>query len=144
MFRNFEPMNWNLLRWPCLGYEVIYGCEIEKWFFVHFSEKFTFTDSLTIHIATVHEDKVTQVECDICNKKFPRKDTLNKHIARVHKGEKKVCPCNICGEIFSRPHSLRRHISTVHERELRENCDICGKKFTTRTSFTRHSALRRF
>lgn len=49
--------------------------------------------------------------------------------------------CSRCDQLFSQLNILRRHEAIVHDHERAHVCDICGAKFTKRSSLTSHERI---
>jgi uncharacterized Zn-finger protein len=49
---------------------------------------------------------------------------LNNHIAKVHEGIKPF-PCEVCGHKFSEKSTLKKHTASIHEEKKEYKCDIC-------------------
>ena len=81
-------------------------------------KKFTESQILKKHIATVHKETNP---CPICDRGFLVEHDLKKHVEFVHEGKKPV-QSNICPKKFTESCSFKKHIVTVHE--IAKSCEI--------------------
>ena len=76
--------------------------------------RFTQSDKLKIHIASVHEGQ-KPFKCSIFNASFTQLGSLKTHIKRVHEGHKpKLVICRICNKSVRDSCALKRH-QEVHK-----------------------------
>ncbi|XP_023298755.2 transcription factor grauzone-like isoform X1 [Lucilia cuprina] len=95
--------------------------------------------NLTIHITSEHPDEADSVEfyeCEHCSKRIRNYNLFKKHL-RSHNKDKEV-ECHICNKRCATIYRLRNHIASVHNNIYHHICDICGKKFKSKTSFQKH------
>ena len=66
-------------------------------------------------------------------------DTVNQHFERVSSG---VYKCKLCGKISKKSIDLKRHIET-HIDGVSYPCQLCGKTFRSRNSYSTHKCFRK-
>lgn len=120
---------------------------------------------LSIHIQRSHRKHIA---CDQCDKMFGYPKDLNKHIENIHSDRKYFCDqcskeytnrivfeshlkthdigyvkpsfiCKVCEKSFTTKYSLASHLKSVHLGLNKEYlCQMCGKKFSQRSSYKQH------
>lgn len=93
---------------------------------------------LSQHTKAVHLQIRPHV-CSQCDKRFSVKALLRAHML-THSDEKH-CICDECGVPFKSVIHLRKHKVQVHQRTRSHVCQICDKRFPTKSSLNRHSKL---
>ncbi|CRK95900.1 CLUMA_CG009346, isoform A [Clunio marinus] len=87
--------------------------------------------TLQFHILNVHE-KPKHLTCSLCRKSFRTEEGLKNHKLRPHKVNE---PCEICGKSIR---NLKMHLNIMHFSTIRYQCDICGKKISSKTYLAYH------
>ena len=65
---------------------------------------------------------------------------LDNYIEKISEGH---FQCSICGHVSSRKGDLRKHVEAKHFPGLFEySCDLCEKKFNTKSKYYDHRSLR--
>ena len=95
-----------------------------------------------------HNRKSHEFSCKCCGKKFVRKYHLKIH-EKIHKVEKKEVAlqkvkCTRCSKILANRFSLRIHLLRIHNdhKVAKFSCEICDKKFTTKTFMLSHLKIK--
>ncbi|XP_015592843.1 zinc finger protein 569 [Cephus cinctus] len=100
------------------------------------AKTFTNTFALKEH-RTIH-DRQTQMMCIECGRAFSNQKYLERHMATVHPGPESlsfICP--ICDKVFYQQSRLKYHIVTHTEKKYFD-CELCGKRYSTRKSMQNH------
>ena len=121
--------------------------------------------ALKVHMARVHS-KERRRNCVICSKSFHTGEEIREHMRRVH-GDKKfecgncrrqfihkrnhknhetICmanglhrahQCSLCPKQYRSQGALQNHVTAKHS-GVEFICEMCGKSFTRKYSYTRH------
>ena len=78
--------------------------------------------------------------CELCFKSLTTKYSLAVHMKTVHLGQKKVYLCQICGKKFSQRSSYKQHCN-AHNGIKPYKCDICDKAFVYHKSLKEHKFM---
>ncbi|CAG0883486.1 unnamed protein product [Cyprideis torosa] len=89
-------------------------------------ERFSDIRSKALHRMEVHEEQNLIHECSKCSRVYTKADRLKKHEACPDRPE------------FDLRNHLWKHIYRRHQPEKRIKCDVCGKGFLDKYSFTEH------
>ena len=122
--------------------------------------KFTRKSHLSRHLETVHSADGPRYQCGVCGRQFTQKSHLSLHLETVHSTDGPRYECEVCGRKFTQKSSLSLHLRTVHNPDrprydtvhgqtitrpskqehpdARHKCDVCGRKFTTKSSLNFH------
>jgi hypothetical protein len=69
-------------------------------------------------------------QCNVCLRRFSSIQWLRNHKARIHEGKtSKDFECPKCHKKFSLKSSLTRHDKTVHLKLREHVCEVCGRAF---------------
>ena len=79
------------------------------------NQEFSEQQSLSKHIASVHERKNT-LQCTICDEVFTLKVELNLHMNSIH-DDKPSFSCFICDKFFTTKYNLKHHTKAKHKSE---------------------------
>merc|ERR1712020_859211 len=74
--------------------------------------------------------------CNYCGRGYKNRRVLALHEAG-HLAKKQF-QCQLCPYNASRKDLLKGHVKGVHDNERPEICNICGKRFLTRTKLEKH------
>ncbi|XP_074660532.1 uncharacterized protein LOC141912993 [Tubulanus polymorphus] len=78
--------------------------------------------------------------CQLCDKVFYRQYSLDRHVKDEHSHDSSgLYDCRLCGHKFARDY-LRVHMR-IHTGEKPHECAICKRRFTQRSTMTRHVKL---
>ncbi|CRK95904.1 CLUMA_CG009350, isoform A [Clunio marinus] len=86
---------------------------------------------LKTHVIGVHE-KPKHLNCSLCRRTFRTERGLKSHKLRPCR-----LPCEICGKSIGK-NGLKEHLNVMHFKIKPYECDICGKKFRSKTEITHH------
>lgn len=89
------------------------------------------------HLATFHDVKSYQFNCDMCGKVYPDKSKMLRHKSRAHLKEKTVT-CHKCGHKAFDMSTLKRHMYS-HEDVRPFRCEQCEKTFRWKKNLLSHS-----
>ncbi|KAK0091934.1 hypothetical protein PV326_002495 [Microctonus aethiopoides] len=78
--------------------------------------------------------RVDNLDCDICGKKFIKTDYLYRHL-RKHTGE---FICSVCLSVFARKENLMSHTCLNQKDHLDFECPYCQKHFAMKKYLKRH------
>lgn len=78
--------------------------------------------------------------CEHCSKSFTTKYSLAGHLQTVHLGMKKIYLCQICGKKFSQRSSYKQHWN-AHNGVKPYKCNVCGKAFVYHKSLKEHKFM---
>lgn len=82
-------------------------------------------------------------QCDLCLMEFVYKQTLKKHIMGKHLNQNyDRVQCGICKKFYIKGGHITRHIENVHLKYKNFECDVCGARYSERSSLTTHLALK--
>ncbi|KAG8258166.1 Zinc finger protein Gfi-1b [Homalodisca vitripennis] len=111
---------------------------VESFFCTECGLGFKRRTSLQKHLVNRHESGQDHFVCDIdgCSQLFPKKIHLTNHKIEVHGMERKFL-CQVCGHKFMTQDSLSRHLE-FHTNKKRFECRICSKLFATNEKLTFH------
>ena len=113
--------------------------------------EFSSANRLKIHMEKYHKIFNGKVQCDICDKYFtPNRLKAHSQNCKIkpkcESGKKAAIEsqfcCDQCGRKFSKNYRLIEHVAVVHTKELKIECDFCGKSFTGKESYQRHLVSR--
>lgn len=119
--------------------------------------------SLKGHIRTIHEQKITEHLCDICQCICASSGALKLHRENIHENIRHICDicnfaatsksylkehkeikhlgirwtCNLCNFVALRKNHLNKHKATVHEGK-KYPCDLCDHLATNTSHLKRH------
>jgi hypothetical protein len=82
----------------------------------------------------IHKPDTLKFLCSKCGKQFQNPVQLKRHVA-THSEAK--FPCQLCPKSFNRRELLRRH-SFVHVTEKKLVCDVCHKKYASKSQLAKH------
>ena len=92
-------------------------------------ETFTRQESLTRHVATVHDKTAKQV-CSICEAEFVNQDSLRQHVNDVHRANRDY-KCGSCPLKFARMDTRDKHETRARndfsKHGLEAKCNQCGE-----------------
>ena len=93
-------------------------------------ETFTRQQSLTRHVATVHDKTAKQV-CSICEAEFVNQDSLRRHLNDVHAANR-AYKCDNCPLTFARKDTRDKHEIRARNDYARHGveakCNQCGER----------------
>jgi KRAB domain-containing zinc finger protein len=93
------------------------------------------------HLKTHESGYVKPIyKCEHCFKSLTTKYSLALHMKSVHLGQKKVYLCQICGKKFSQRSSYKQHCN-AHNGIKPYKCDICEKAFVYHKSLKEHKFM---
>ncbi|XP_037820595.1 transcription factor grauzone-like [Lucilia sericata] len=78
--------------------------------------------------------------CEKCDKSFFKKAVYDRHILSHVPEEDRKFQCDECDKKFAAEYLVNQHKAFAHLNKYGKICDICGKTFRERFSFTRHMA----
>ncbi|XP_045204929.2 zinc finger protein 540-like [Mercenaria mercenaria] len=78
--------------------------------------------------------------CEHCSKSLTTKYSLAVHMKSVHLGMKKVYLCQMCGKKFSQRSSYKQHCN-AHNGIKPYKCDVCEKAFVYHKSLKEHKFM---
>jgi hypothetical protein len=84
---------------------------------------------------TIHTAE-REFECPMCDRKFRYKSGLDGHMKRHTVGT--PVRCDICGKKYRREEGVRKHKQAYHSGEYKYPCNICNRKFPSRSVLTQH------
>uniref|UniRef100_A0A1Q3EYM9 Putative zinc finger protein n=1 Tax=Culex tarsalis TaxID=7177 RepID=A0A1Q3EYM9_CULTA len=78
--------------------------------------------------------------CEECGKKFTKEKLYQNHLQRHENIRKGMFQCDICQQYLGGSRYLREHKLNVHKPmpQWMQNCEECGRKFTTANSYRCH------
>lgn len=76
--------------------------------------------------ATVREQEILKLKCDLCAKSFRNRGQLENHMSRHLNNDDDVFSCHVCLRMFQRRDSLLAHIRRTHDMYAGHlRCDLC-------------------
>ena len=93
--------------------------------------------ALNFHWNKVHSPDLS-IPCDSCDKVFRNQICLKEHWDKAHD----KTPCTVCGNLFNKD-AMKKHVLAMHSEDSKKTfiCDICGRGFAYKDSYTRHMNL---
>ena len=92
-------------------------------------ETFTRQESLTRHVATIH-DKTAKEVCSICEVEFVNQDSLRRHFNDVHRADRDY-KCGNCPLTFARKDTRDKHETRARndfkKHGVETKCNQCGE-----------------
>lgn len=78
--------------------------------------------------------------CEICKQKYKTEKALQNHMETKHNGEDRpfICQEINCGARFKRAAHLKSHHMFKHSDERNFGCELCPKKYFTRSELNAH------
>ncbi|KAL4230732.1 hypothetical protein ACF0H5_011107 [Mactra antiquata] len=127
------------------------SADLEKHTYNSHSEKSYYCDQCTkcyknkqgldAHLKTHISDYVKpSFPCTMCSKSFTTSHALKTHVKSGHLGVKKFCLCQICGKKFSQRSSYRQHLN-AHNRITPYKCSKCDREFVYHKSLKEHEFM---
>eukprot|EP00096_Caligus_rogercresseyi_P006209 TRINITY_DN2249_c0_g1_i1.p1 TRINITY_DN2249_c0_g1~~TRINITY_DN2249_c0_g1_i1.p1 ORF type:complete len:540 (-),score=160.88 TRINITY_DN2249_c0_g1_i1:502-2121(-) len=96
------------------------------------------SSSLSNHIKVAHHPEALRFKCPECGKAFLKAAYLEDHRHRFHVPEKQF-PCELCSKKFSTRSDLQRHAGLIHEGGKSSfACSYCSLSFAYRSTLTQH------
>ena len=77
-------------------------------------KSFTSKNSLFQHCGLKHEEIISDLKCDLCNKWYNSESAFKDHFGMIHNITDNFL-CHICGRIFLKAEKLNYHIESIHE-----------------------------
>jgi len=74
---------------------------------------FQFKNSLTKHVASVHDN--AKFQCEICVASYSYKFNLKRHMELEHESKPTKYDCKDCNKTFKYKHNLKTHINKFHK-----------------------------
>ncbi|CAB3241018.1 unnamed protein product [Arctia plantaginis] len=102
---------------------------------------FVNTNTLKIHMFTVHQQSSRVYRCDACDKTYRAKSGLTSHLRSAHADAPRAY-CAPCRTHYTSFYALQAHLNT-HSRHITDTdkkftCDECGAKFVKKCSLQVH------
>jgi len=90
-------------------------------------------------ISDVSSNVLDNSDSQISSSASPLFDSLQENMEEVlntRSDSKAACP--ICNKVFSSVHTMIRHKTSIHDRQVRYECNICGRCFFRKDKLTSH------
>ena len=89
------------------------------------------------HMKNIHEGRMTNFECLLCEKTFRTEASLKVH-SNLNLCEVDPSTCEFCGKIYNYKKDLKSHIFNHNNEDKKINCDDCGKSFSRKSNLFQH------